>query len=63
MGLFYKKMRWMEMKYYYMKKYGDQTDLYIPGDEIVKVYPRKDVIISSKYNSEKDETTIKAMKR
>ena len=49
-------------KYYYMKKSGDVRWLYPEGETVIKVYPREDKIISAKYNTEKDETTIKCEK-
>lgn len=52
----------MKTQHYYMKKSGDVRWLYPEGDDIIKVYPRTDVIISAKYNPEKDETTIKVKK-
>jgi len=52
----------MNNKYYYMKKSGDVRWLYPEGETVIKVYPREDKIISAKYNTEKDETTIKCEK-
>lgn len=52
----------MKRNYYYMKKSGDVRWLYPEGEIVIKVYPREDKIISSKYNAEKDETTIKCEK-
>ena len=50
----------MEKKSYYYKKVpGDYRWLYSENDVLMRVYPRKDLIVSSKYNKEKDETTVK----
>lgn len=46
-------------KHYYLTISTDVRWLYEPGEVLIKVYPRQDRIIYSKYDPVKDETKVK----
>jgi hypothetical protein len=47
----------------YLKRWGDQTDIYNVGEEVRRKWNRKSLIIKVSYDAQKDITTIVLVRR